>query len=285
MMKKKDERTNWTDSSLQDQIIKEGKLIEKMLGPETYREPDDFDYDASYQKLLKDRMALKEQTKAYVREMDDKSVFDKASDELLVRKKKKASRTWAKTLAKAAAVVLVAGACLAGLSLRSEATRMWWMESFGWKIGDDTTTKVNNDINRDFAETPEFEAGAIIEKELGIKVPKLQYRPEGLEFSDYQYETITNRATMYYKFGEEYLTLCMLLGANDYSSSANFDGKVLNEEILEVDYADVVIKSVQTGSDETQAILAEWDYLDVHYEFFGRIDFEEVKKMLKNMVL
>lgn len=284
-MKKKDERTNWTDSSLQDQIIKEGKLIEKMLGPETYQDPDGFDYDASYQELLKDRMALKEQTKAYVREMDDKSVFDKDSDELPVKKKKKASRTWAKTLAKAAAVVLVAGACLAGLSLRSEATRMWWMESFGWKIGEVGYTKVNNDVERDDSEMPEWEAEAVIEKELGIQVPKFLYEPEGLEFSDYQYETMTNRATMYYHFGEEYLTISMISGADNYTSSVNFDGSVLKEETIASTYANITVRNIRNGEGGKNSTIAEWDYLDVHYEVFGRISFEEVKKMLKNMVL
>ena len=198
---------------------------------------------------------------------------------------KKNPRKRFEALAKVAVVVLVAGVCFAGFSLQSEATRMWWMKSLGWTIGDDSYTKVNNDEERDMTELPEWEAASIIEKELGIKVPKLQYHPEWLEYSDYMYETIINRAILYYKVGEEYLTIGMSIGTMDTSSSINYDGEVLEEKMIETTNGTVFIKEIQNGNSEDTSVIAEWDYLDVHYEILGKISFDEMVKIVENIVL
>lgn len=189
------------------------------------------------------------------------------------------------SLVKAAVVVLVAGACIAGFSLQSEATRMWWMESLGWNIGDDSSTKVNNDDERDMADMPEWEAASTIEKELGIKVPKLQYKPDQCAFSDYMYEAVTNRATMYYKVGEEYLTISMTAGLNDTTSSTNFDGSILSEEMMNVAYGVVRIREIGDKDSEKRTVIAEWDYQDVHYEIMGRVAYKEIKMIVENVVL
>lgn len=295
-MKKKDKDIREADKLIHEAIMNEGEYLKEKLGPVTYENPEGYDIEDGFQRLLKDRAKLKEENLEYEAKGEADAVKMKSAVVEIVAskvrefetakvKRSKSVRKGFGSFAKVAVIVLVAGACIAGLSLQSEATRMWWMESLGWNIGDDSSTKVNNDDERDMADMPEWEAASTIEKELGIKVPKLQYKPEWLEFSDYVYETITNRAIIYYKIGDEYLTISMTLGLGDYTSSANFDGNILVEKSLETTYGVVHLREIEGTENTNNTMVAEWNYQDAHYEIFGRISYEEMKMIVENIVL
>lgn len=295
-MKKKDKDIREADKLIHGAIMNEGEYLKDKLGPVTYENPEGYDIEDGFQRLLKDRAKLKEENLEYEAKgeadavkMESAAVETAASKvrefETAKVKKSKSVKKGLGGVQKVAVIVLVAGACIASFSLQSEATRMWWMESFGWNIGDDSATQVDNDVERDIADMPEWEAASTIEKELGIKVPKLQYKPEWLEFSDYVYETITNRAIIYYKIGDEYLTISMTLGLGDYTSSANFDGNILVEKSLETTYGVVHLREIEGTENTNNTMVAEWNYQDAHYEIFGRISYEEMKMIVENIVL
>lgn len=295
-MKKKDKDIRVADKLIHEAIMNEGEYLKEKLGPVTYENPEGYDIEDGFQRLLKDRAKLKEENLEYEAKGEADAVKMKSAVvetaaskvrefEISKVKRNKSVRKGFGGFSKVAVIVLVAGACIAGFSLQSEATRMWWMESLGWNIGDDSATQVDNDAERERADMPEWEAASTIEKELGIKVPKLLYQPEWLEFSDYTYETITNMAVMYYKMHEKYLTISIMAGVIDTTSSANFDGKVLIENTLETAYGIVSIREIKGDHNTSNTVVAEWDYQDAHYEIFGRISYEEMKRIVENAVM
>lgn len=295
-MKKKDKDIREADKLIHEAIMNEGEYLKEKLGPVTYENPEGYDIEDGFQRLLKDRAKLKEENLEYEAKVEadavkmESAVVETAASkvrefEISKVKRNKSVRKGFGGFSKVAVIVLVAGACIAGFSLQSEATRMWWMESLGWNIGDDSATQVDNDAERDMADMPEWEAASTIEKELGISVPKLFYKPNQCEFSDYMYETVTNMAIMYYKIDNEYLTINMIMGKNNYTSSANFDGVVLSQEMMETSYGIAYIREIQGEDNDNKTVVAEWDYQDVHYEVFGRISYEEMKNIVENVVL
>lgn len=301
-MKKMDEKKDIADQILEDSIMEEGRRLEQILGPVTYENPKEYDMDATFQKLLQKRAKLKEELQA--KEAD--TTLNEESNDYIVNKNKdnvsknemendstkitkagsrKQKRIYLNTLTKAAVIALVAGICVLGFSMQSEATKMWWMESLGWQFGNDSATKVNNDNARELTEITEWEGVSEIESSLGIKVPKFLYMPSKYVYSDCTYDAIFKSAIMYYKIGEEYITVNMTLATSDYASGANFDGSVINEENVDTVYGTVVVRELKIAEDEKISIAAEWDYLDVHYEILGKIQVEEMIKMIENMVL
>lgn len=92
-------------------------------------------------------------------------------------------------------------------------------------------------------------------------------------------------AVMYYKINEEYLTISIMAGMIDTASSANFDGKVLMENTLETAYGIVSIREIKGDHNTSNTVVAEWDYQDAHYEIFGRISYEEIKRIVENAVM
>lgn len=295
-MEKREKDRKDADRLIHEAMMNEGDYWKEKLDPVTYEDPEGYDINAGFQRLLKERAKLKAETLEYEAKVEGESVKMESATvetsnhkirafETVKAQNGKKVRNGFGSFVKAAVVVLVAGACIAGFSLQSEATRMWWMESLGWHFGDDSTTQVDNDAERDFTELPEWEAVSAIENEIGIKAPKLQYQPEGMEYSDYMYETVTNRATMYYKVNEEYLTISMTAGLNDTTSSTNFDGTILSEEMMNVAYGVVRIREIEDKDSEKRTVIAEWDYQDVHYEIMGRIAYKEIKMIVNNVIL
>lgn len=301
-MKKMDEKKDIADQILEDSIMEEGRRLEKILGPVTYENPKEYDMDAGFQKLLQKRAKLKEELQAkeaditlneesndYIvnKNKDNVSKNEMENDSTKITKagSRKQKRIYLNTLTKVAVVVLVAGLCVIGFSMQSEATKMWWMESFGWDIGDDGATQVDNDEDRDMAEVPAWEAASEIEQEVGIKAPKFQYLPSKCVYSDCTYDAVFKSAIMYYKLDEEYITVNMTLATNDYASGANFDGSEINEENVVTVYGMVVVRELKIAEDEKISVAAEWDYLDVHYEILGKIPRKELAKMVEHMVL
>ena len=255
-MKRKERNFKEEDNFIQKVIQEEGERLQESLGESAYKSSEDRDVEADFAKILKEREAL-----PY----------------------KKKSLPSMKGITKAAMVVLVVGACVLGFSLTSEATRMWWMDSFGWKIGDDGATKINNDANRDPADVSELDATAEIEEALGIKVPIFQYLPEQCVFSDYGYETITNRAIMNYKIEEVYMILNMVIGLAERAQSENYDGVIVSEERIINTFGEIELKEISNSNGDNY-VMAEWNYEDAYYNLIGKISFEELKMIVENML-
>lgn len=282
-MQREDEIIKKADKIIHAKVMEEGKQLEAIIGPVTYKDPDDFDVKESFQKLLKDREALKAQLKETdkIEEADEpsKKTPDKRSKKI-AKKTKKLS-----PLVKAAVVVFVAGVCFVGFGLQSEATRMWWMKSIGLNVGENSSTRIDNDEERDVTVLPEKEAAAVIKKEVGIKVPEFIYIPEDLVYSSYAYEDVNNSACVFYEQLGDYLTLDMAYGDVDSASSFGAEGGALQEEDIETAFGSVHVREFKAEGDEKETVVAEWDYQDVHYRFFGRIDFDEMCKMVETMIL
>lgn len=155
-MKKKDKDIREADKLIHEAIMNEGEYLKEKLGPVTYENPEGYDIEDGFQRLLKDRAKLKEENLEYEAKVEadavkmESAVVETAASkvrefETAKVKRSKSVRKGFGGFSKVAVIVLVAGACIAGFSLQSEATRMWWMESLGWHFGEDSTTQVDND--------------------------------------------------------------------------------------------------------------------------------------------
>lgn len=276
-MQNRDEIKTMSDKILHDKIMKESEYLEELLGPVTYEDPEDFDLDESFQQLLKDREALKAEYE------NNETMESEKVSEIELKKITRKKRIY--KIAKAAILVLTVGTCVVGFGLKSEATRMWWMNSINKVIGNDSSTRVNNDSLRQITELPEEEAMALIEEDLQIEVPQLLYKPAQMEYSDSQYDTITKTAIICYKNDEVYLTVQIVSGTDDKSMGFNIDGEVYKQAMIKTSFGEVSVKTVKAEGDEKATAVAEWDYEDMHYQIFGKIDYEEMKQVVENIYL
>lgn len=186
-------------------------------------------------------------------------------------------------LGKIAGVAGVCLLCVFAASMTSEANRNYWVRGFKYLTGNDTKVIVDNDENNEIANVDEDKAIQDIEDKIGVKVPEFYYRPYGMLFLDYEISEVTFAAKMEYSYDNSVLTL--MLDKQDENTASNMksthgdeDDEIIfnNKEGIEV-----TIKENVDESEEKANLEAQWMKNGTAYNFSGRIELEELKKMLE----
>lgn len=211
--------------------------------------------------------------------------FEATEREVLAIRKENAAKRRKKmtSFAKVAVVVLVAGIGVFSFSMRSEATRMWWLKSVNRVIGNDSGHVVDNDDHRVISDLPEQEAMAEIEEEAGVPMPDLYYKPAGMEFDGYEYDKDVGYGALYYLYNGYAVILEAFTSDKNTAYSWNYDGKILKEEAIELPYGTVVIREIRDNEDAITNSVAQWTYHNHQYQMTGKLPFEEIKKIFENI--
>ena len=197
-----------------------------------------------------------------------------------VRKKRSYLR-----LGKIAGVAGVCLLCVFAASMTSEANRNYWVRGFKYLTGNDTKIITGNDNENEDVNIDEYEAIQDIEDKLQINVPEFYYRPYGMLFLDYEISEVTFAAKMEYSYDNSVLTF--MFDKQDENTASNMksthgdeDDEIIfnNKEGIEV-----TIKENVDESEEKANLEAQWMKNGTAYNFSGRIELEELKKMLEQM--
>lgn len=287
-MRKK--RKDFAEKIIEAEIQKEGKLLDECLrnnvcestGPNMLDECLRDNVCETTEPNMSDKNSdeireLIKQREAYQKELQEE--VEAYHKEEKMRNSRKHS-----AMVKAAMLVLVASGCLFAFSMRSEATRMWWLSSVEKIIGSNRGNTVNNDEERVYSEMTEEEAAAEIEEKIGVPVPEFQYLPQGMSFDGFECDENTLVGRMQYVYEQHIVHLQIFSESGDSSYSWNFDGEILKDQELVTDYGVVKVMEIKMSDDAGSTVLAEWIYENHQYELVGKVSFEEISMILENIL-
>lgn len=186
-------------------------------------------------------------------------------------------------LGKVVGMAVVCVACVFAASMTSEANRKYLVNSVRIWSGDDTKTVNYNDPSNEDANLDEDKAIADVEEKLGVKVPEFYYRPYGFEFESYKIDDLTLVAWLQYKCSDSVVTL--IIDKQDIKTASkinSLDGNEKEDIIIENEDLQISIKELG-NQDGTYDYSAEWYKDGTSYFLFGKIDFEEIKKIVEKM--
>ena len=197
-----------------------------------------------------------------------------------VRKKRSYLR-----LGKIAGVAGVCLLCVFAASMTSEANRNHFIKRVKYLSGNDTKIGVENDPENETVNTDEYEAIQNIEEKLQVNIPEFYYRPYGMQFMDYEISESTFSAKMEYLYDDSVLTFMIdkqneNTASNIKSTHGDEDDEIIFNNKEEVT---VTIKKIIDKSKEKPNLEAQWTKNDTDYNFSGKIELKELKKMLKQM--
>ena len=180
-------------------------------------------------------------------------------------------------LGKVVGMAVVCVACVFAASMTSEANRKYLVNSVRIWSGDDTKTVNYNDPSNEDANLDEDKAIADVEEKLGVKVPY------GFEFESYKIDDLTLVAWLQYKCNDSVVTL--IIDKQDIKTASkinSLDGNEKEDIIIENEDLQISIKELG-NQDGTYDYSAEWYKDGTSYFLFGKIDFEEIKKIVEKM--
>lgn len=187
-------------------------------------------------------------------------------------------------LGKVVGMAVVCVTCVFAASMTSEANRKYLVNSVRIWSGDDTKTVVDNDDSNEKANVDEDEAIADIKEKLGVEMPIFYWRPQGLNFKSYELKAPLDVARIEYEYEENIIVLYIDKQSSDIASNiSSMHGD--KQEIIDSEGTDsgIVLEKIENKDDKNSNYVARWYKNNVEYVFSGKIDIEELKKILKNM--
>ncbi|RGU32340.1 DUF4367 domain-containing protein [Ruminococcus sp. AF17-22AC] len=196
-----------------------------------------------------------------------------------VRKKRSYLR-----LGKVAGVAGVCLMCVFAASMTSEANRNYWVRGFKYLTGNDTKIITGNDNENENVNIDEYEAIQDIENKIDVKVPGFYYRPDGMKFLNYQISQETDSARIEYICDDNILALMIdKQNENTASNIKSIHGEGKEEIVLNEEGEEITIKETVDDEEEIPNFEARWTKNDTEYNFSGRIELAELKKIIKEM--
>lgn len=196
-----------------------------------------------------------------------------------VRKKRSYLR-----LGKIAGVAGVCLLCVLAASMTSEANRNYWVRGFKYLTGNDTKVISDNDENNEIANVDEDKAIQDIEDKIGVEVPEFYYRPYYMQFLKYEVSERTSVAKMEYQYGENILLFVMdKQNENTASDIKSTHGEKKKEIVISGDNVEITVEKVTDIGEKKANYVAQWSRNNTNYVLSGRVQWEELKKILEQM--
>ena len=187
-------------------------------------------------------------------------------------------------LGKVAGVAGVCLMCVFAASMTSEANRNYWFRGFKYLTGNDTKVISDNDENNEIANVDEDKAIQDIENKLKIELPQFYYHPYNMNFMDYEISEETSTARIQYMYKDAIIMFYIDKQNDNISSNIYSLHGDKQEEIMAGDEkTEVIINTTYDDNEEIPSYTADWSKNEVFYTLSGRIDIEELKKIIKYM--
>ena len=275
---------NFRDAELKkwlaEEYEKETEEMEKILFPDGVI-PDDGETEeeakAAYQRLVEKLKA----DGVYKEDETDSIKTDdhKENVKIVYLPEKKSHKA-----ARVAAAVLVCSAGIFAASMTSQANRRYFIDSVRYWVGHDTKIVVDNDRTNEKECEDEQKAIDDIEKELSVDIPRFLYRPEELEFKDYNISKDFEYALLQYDYNDTIMTLYI----NKYdketkSTGASLDGKEIETIKLPEGEASIQVKRIMAKGDKKASYVAYWNNSTEFYQIESQMEEKEFIKLIKNI--
>lgn len=189
------------------------------------------------------------------------------------------------SVGRVAGVALLCCACVFAASMTSEANRNYLVEKMQYMMGDDTKIVSGNDKENEDINYEEQDAIKEIEEKLQIEVPEFYYRPSKFRFSNYEISELSDIARIEYEYHEHIISF-VIDKQNDKSASRTLsaNGKKESFSVTSYNGNQVTVEELQEEQDLLPSYTASWEKDSVVYWLSGKIEKEEIIKILKQMV-
>lgn len=189
------------------------------------------------------------------------------------------------SVGRVAGVALLCCACVFAASMTSEANRNYFVEKMQYMMGDDTRIISDNDHLNDNSNFDEQNAVKEIERKLNVEIPEFCYRPRKFDFFSYDIYDTTDIAKIEFEYNEN--IICFIIdkqSEKSVSRTLSADGNKKKFIVKSYDGIAVTVEELQEEQDSRPSYTATWENDNVIYWLSGKIEKEELKKILEQMV-
>lgn len=247
--------------SLKEEVDKEAKRIEKEV--KSRQDLDDITVSEEMETSLFNKIQDYE--------------YDKRSKTVYHKKKKRYV-----VLALAAVLVLVFGSAITSVGSKSYWKVLWD------RVAGHEEANIINVKDMESEETEDWDEIQIfneIRRETGILPVRFGYRPENMNFIQYEVDNNQNRAVLLYEYEGQIMQYSMYMNNTDSSYSQTEIDQLINEYKIELQENIIVnIQEYDVSNYSENRYMAEFEYMDAQYRLIGIMQKEEFDKIIENLI-
>lgn len=188
------------------------------------------------------------------------------------------------SVGRVAGVALLCCACVFAASMTSEANRNYFVKGMRYLVGDDTRIIAGNDGENENINYAEQDAIKEIETKLNVEMPEFYYRPPEFELLSYNIDEIAEVAKIEYTYQKHIISFVADKQSDKSISRAlSADGKKGGFTIISYEGVSITVEELQEDQDLLPSYTATWEKDNVVYWLSGKIEKQEIIKILKDM--
>ena len=189
-------------------------------------------------------------------------------------------------LGKIASIAVICAISILAGSMTSEASRGNFLQTMKYISGVDNGISDGNTGSVSGGQD-EGDAQRSISEVLGISMPVLWYRPDGMEFQNFTIYEDAGTATIEYLYKGNLVSL-YATGRKSKAAKDSIDlSGTLSQKPRTVQIAagniTASVWEISSGEEPQDGCLAQWIKDDCFYQFSGKIETEEMIKMVENL--
>lgn len=246
--------------SLEDEINREGKQIEDEIRAD--QELEDIKVSDDLESALFNKIQEYE--------------FDKKVT-TIVRKKKR--RTY--VLVGIAAVLIM----MLGSVMTAVGSKSYGKLSSARDNGDESSDILNvEDMESHKSEDlDEISVYKEIKKEMGFSPVRIMGKPKEMCLENYNIDKDQKKASLFYTYNGEVIRYSMYMNNTDSSFGQKEVDNLESEYLIKEEKCEVEVSEYKIADNDEKRYVAEFEYLDVHYQIKGVMKKDEIEKILKNL--
>ena len=240
------------------------------------------------QKITEELLAMADEREKELMEMEELQDIDMPIEKFedIKREAERRRRKSRRGILRPRTAIIAAAllALLLGVGVVTVGSREYRPEIIEREQGTETTTKINNTEDAVASAYDEEEVCQEIEEKLGVLAPRLIYKPQGMELSEYWIDEEVGEAVI--KYRHESNELKIYINKNYYDTSANFEMDGAEIESVEI-VANGLLVSVYEYMDSKgeQYYQSEFEIYNTYYSIMGMVEKNEYNKILENIAL
>lgn len=183
----------------------------------------------------------------------------------------------------AAAVLMIAAVATSVTAVGSKSYFKEIIEKF---TGEEEQASVINveDMDTQASESAdETQVYREIEKELGIQVVRMRYKPEDMILQRYVIDKAQKRAQVFYEYQGEVVVYSVYINSKDSSFGKQETDKIVDDFEMENNERKISVMEYEVENYENHRFVAEFEDYGTHYQLRALMKKPEFEKILKNL--
>ena len=246
--------------SLEDEINREGKQIEDEIRAD--QELEDIKVSDDLESALFNKIQEYE--------------FDKKVT-TIVRKKKR--RTYV-LVGIAAVLIMMLGSVMTAVGSKSYGKLPWEKddsdETVSYVAVKDMESKETNDLD-------ELEVYKKIKKRLGFSPVRIMEKPSRMYLENYTIDEDQNKSFLFYSYNGEVIRYSMYMNNKNSSLGQKEVDNLVNTYSIQNGEHEIEVEEYEIANSSEKRYVADFEYLDVHYQIKGVMSENDMNKILENL--